>query len=317
MLRLTLALIASIACAPSYAGPIIPIFPSSGTRGSITGTQYGGTGQNWSAIPPGYIPVFTGTGVMGTLGTGPATYLLQSTGSGLTWTGAPSILGTHILDLPLTALLPGTLPTNIAVSDASLSTVSAAKIYGDISGRASGLYNLLPISGLAGGTLPDTIPASSITATGVVPGYYGDWAHSAQIKVGVDGRIRTISQFLIPGISTTGASIIREVPSGPVDGFNDTFYLSTGCYPGSESLFVNGQLQTAGATNDYMLNNFNTIIFNPGAIPSASSIIVISFTPSSNQVIIPIQSIATPPWKTVRFIEYDPAAGQLRITYQY
>jgi hypothetical protein len=285
-------------------------------HGDLISPQYGGTGKNWSAIPAGNIPVFTGTGIMGTLAAGPATQLLQSTGSGFSWTGVPAILGTNILDIPLAHLLNGELPMTIQINDASISTVSAVKIKGDISGKAAGLYNLLPISGLAGGTLPTTIPASSVTPTGVLPGVYGDWAHAPQITVGVDGRLRKVSSFLIPGISTTGASIIREVPDGPVDGINDTFYLSTGCYPGSESVYVNGGIRNSGVTADYILDGFNKIVFNADAIPYVGSIILVTFTPNTTQTLIPVQSVASGPWKTVRYIEYNSTTGEFRITYQ-
>lgn len=52
------------------------------------------------------------------------------------------------------------------------------------------------------GTFPTTAVASSITATGVVPGTYGGPIQAAQFTVGYDGRISAASQFAIPGLST-------------------------------------------------------------------------------------------------------------------
>jgi len=61
---------------------------TSGTwQGSAVGTQYGGTGQDWSAIIQGNIPYFSDTGTLSNLAPGTAGQFLKSQGAGAdpTW----------------------------------------------------------------------------------------------------------------------------------------------------------------------------------------------------------------------------------------
>lgn len=177
-------------------------------NGTLIGTQYGGTGKNWIAVSTGSIPYFSGTGVMGTLSPGTPTFLLQTNGNAApTWTGAPQILGTNILDIPLSSLLDGTLPSGIAVTDDSLSTISGAKISGNISGNAANITGTLALAKLASGTLPTTNAASSITATGVTAGTYGGPGLSAQIVIRGDGRVASATQYAIQGSSAANPTI--------------------------------------------------------------------------------------------------------------
>lgn len=173
---------------------------STGTwNASVIGTQWGGTGKNWVAIAQGNLPYFSATGVMSTLSPGTAGALLQTNGAGAnpSWTSAPQIVGTNVTSIPLANLLAGNLPQNVAINDSSISTVSAAKVIGNISGGASFLTVPLPIGNLAGGTLPTSNAASSITVNGVVPGVYGGPTQLAQINVHADGRIYSVSQSSI------------------------------------------------------------------------------------------------------------------------
>ena len=165
-------------------------------NGTPISSQYGGTGQNFSTALRGYLPFFSATGTWGTLPTGSAGSLLQTNGAGAdpSWTGSPTIAGTNISAIPPPNLAAGTLPANVVVNDASITSISAAKVSGNIAGNAGGLSNLLPLSGLAAGTLPTSIPASSITATGVAPGVYGGAAQTLTANVRSDGRLNSISQ---------------------------------------------------------------------------------------------------------------------------
>jgi len=55
----------------------------SGTwNGTAIGTQWGGTGNNWSSIATGSLPYFISEGTMGTLGGATSTYVLQTNGIG-------------------------------------------------------------------------------------------------------------------------------------------------------------------------------------------------------------------------------------------
>lgn len=193
-------------------------------NGQVIGTQYGGSGQDFSTANQGSLIYFSATGVESILAPGPAGYLLQTNGAGQnpTYTNSPQITGSNITAIPLTALQAGTLPTNITVLDASIATVSGAKVTGNIPGNAAGLTNLLPIAGIQTGTLPTTIPASSITVTGVTPGVYGNPSTVPQITVRTDGRLNAATQVpiaidpsqinagLLPGGVTVNPSAINS-----------------------------------------------------------------------------------------------------------
>lgn len=177
--------------------------------GTVVGTQYGGTGQNFVTAPTGDIIYFSAPGVMSVLAPSTAGQVLQTNGAAApSWTGAPQIIGTNVSSIPLINLLSGNLPLNIAVNDASISTISASKIVGNISGSATALSVPLPIGNLAAGPLPTSIPASSITVTGVAPGTYGGPIQIPQITVRPDGRLSFATQYLLsvpPSFISTGA----------------------------------------------------------------------------------------------------------------
>jgi uncharacterized LabA/DUF88 family protein len=54
-------------------------------QGTAIATQYGGTGQNWSAVAAGSLPYFSGAGTMGTLAIGAANTILTSSGTAPQW----------------------------------------------------------------------------------------------------------------------------------------------------------------------------------------------------------------------------------------
>lgn len=64
--------------------------------------------------------------------------------------------------------------------------------------------------------------------------------------------------------------IIRETPSGTVNGSNVTFTLAATPVSGSEEVFVNGLLQDAGSGNDYTISS-GTITFEAGSAPPSGS----------------------------------------------
>lgn len=168
-------------------------------QGTLIGTQYGGSGKNWSAIAQGNLPYFSGTGVMTTLSPGTAGAVLQTNGasSNPSWNSAPALSGANFTNIAPASLGAGNLPGNVAINDASISTVSAAKVIGNISGNAGGLTGTLPLNKLAAGTLATTVVASSITATGVVPGVYGSATQVPILTVRSDGRLGAASSTTV------------------------------------------------------------------------------------------------------------------------
>lgn len=198
----------SVALSGSYPGITSIGMISSGIwNGNIITSQYGGTGANLVTANPGSIPYFSSVGTMSALAPATAGFLLQTNGaSPPSWTGAPQVLGTNITAIPLENLIPGELPSDITINDASISTVSAAKVIGNIPGNANNIYGILPIGSLGAGTFNTSNPASSVTASGVIPGIYGGPNQLLQATVGYDGRITAISQssFTISFSSTSG-----------------------------------------------------------------------------------------------------------------
>ena len=100
-------------------------------HGAPIGTQYGGSGLDWSGIAQGRIPYFSGTGVMGTVPAGVANQVLQAGGpaGSPSFTGAPTVLGTNVTAIPPANLAAGTLPVNVPASSITASGVTPG-VYG-------------------------------------------------------------------------------------------------------------------------------------------------------------------------------------------
>lgn len=140
-------------------------------------TGYGGTGQDFSATAQGSLPYFGATGTMAALSPGTANRVLQTQGAGAnpSWTGAPIVLGTNVTSIPPANLTSGNLPQNVAINDSSISTVTASKVIGNISGNAANITGNLPIGQVGNGTLAAGVllRAGSLTAgplaSGILP----------------------------------------------------------------------------------------------------------------------------------------------------
>jgi hypothetical protein len=91
-----------------------------------------------------------------------------------------------------------------------------------------------------------------------------------------DGSVITAgTNITISGgvISSTGGGgfssanyIVDEIPSGIINGVNDTFTLAHTPITNKQMIFVNGVKMEAGVSSDYTISGAN-IIFNTGAIP--------------------------------------------------
>ncbi len=80
----------------------------------------------------------------------------------------------------------------------------------------------------------------------------------------VTDRNGAVKEADITGPGGTSSMPTLEIPSGTIDGVNDTFTLTVA--PTLLMLFVNGVKVREGAGNDYTLSG-NTITFTAGAIP--------------------------------------------------
>jgi len=110
-------------------------------KATAIGTQYGGTGQNWSSVAQGSLPYFSGTGTMNTLSPGTSGYVLTTQGASAnpTWT-ASSGLGTNYWTKTSGLLYPNNTYESIAVGGTA---TSSAKLYFEgTTGNASMSGNL-------------------------------------------------------------------------------------------------------------------------------------------------------------------------------
>ena len=174
---------------------------SSGTwDGTLIGTQYGGTGQNFINISTGSIIYFSTNGVMTTLLPGYPQELLQTNGyAAPVWVSSPTVNGKNIYGLNPYQLAGGSLPTNVLVSSNSINYVNAASVYGTFGPGVSfsSFTGTILLSQLSTGTLPTSVVASSITSTNILKGVYGDSSHTIQVSYGTDGRASTVTVFAV------------------------------------------------------------------------------------------------------------------------
>jgi hypothetical protein len=99
---------------------------------------------------------------------------------------------------------------------------------------------------------------------------------AASVTVDTDDMTWTI----FPDTSglTDANFIIREVPTGAVNGTNQDFVLANTPTAGTEEVYLNGLLQNVGASNDYTISGA-TITFNdpPKGSPGNPDIILVSY----------------------------------------
>lgn len=70
--------------------------------------------------------------------------------------------------------------------------------------------------------------------------------------------------------------VVRESPTGTINGVNTTFTLAATPVAGTEEVYVNGILQNSGAGNDYTISGA-TITFLSGAIPQTGDVIRVTY----------------------------------------
>jgi hypothetical protein len=70
--------------------------------------------------------------------------------------------------------------------------------------------------------------------------------------------------------------VVRETPTGTINGTNATFTLAATPVAGTEQVYVNGIQQNSGAGNDYTIST-NTITFLAGAIPQTGDVVKVTY----------------------------------------
>jgi hypothetical protein len=70
--------------------------------------------------------------------------------------------------------------------------------------------------------------------------------------------------------------VVREAPTGAINGVNTSFVLAATPVAGTEQVYVNGILQNSGAGNDYTISG-GTITFLSGAIPQTGDVVRVTY----------------------------------------
>jgi len=99
-----------------------------------------------------------------------------------------------------------------------------------------------------------------------------------QIVGSTAGSILTSGNTGVATWGTLPIRITREVPSGPINGFNTVFNLVGTPAAGSEEVFVNGVLQNVGVSNDYTIVG-GTITFS--VAPLSTYLILVNYSSSN------------------------------------
>lgn len=229
------------------------------------------------------------TNVTLTLSGSPTTALLAATTLTLGWTGSLAVTrgGTGITSYAVGDLLYATAATtlsklagvatgNVLISGGVATAPSWGKV--QLSGGSSHVSGTLAVTN--GGTGSSTAPSNGQVLIGNGTGFtLATITGSSTVTVTNGGG--SISIDVATG--TTGTMIypnyiVRETPTGLVNGTNNVFTLANVPLAGSENVYVNGILQTEGSSADYTINTATKVItFVSGSIPNTGDIVRVSY----------------------------------------
>lgn len=177
-----------------------------------------------------------------------------------------------VTQISLTTQVKGILPIgNGGTGQSSLgagvirssgSAVSSSELSGDATTSGSNAVTVTKVNGTSVGTnaAADQLIRTTASAT-------ASWVTIADTSAGGLALTYTPGTHAFGTIAVlSGTFADNEVPSGTINGSNDTFTLAAAPSPaGSLQLFKNGQLMIAGGA-DYTLTT-DTVVFVTGAIP--------------------------------------------------
>lgn len=166
----------------------------------------------------------------------------------------------------VTSVGNATTIANNVVSNAQLATIATARFKGRVT---SGTGNVEDLTGTQATTLLDDFVGDSGSGgtKGLVPApAAGDAAANKFLKA--DGSWST---------TPAGATFVEnEVPSGTINGTNDTFTLANTPNSGTLALYANGLRLKSGSGNDYTISG-DTITFLTGAIPQTGDVLLADY----------------------------------------
>ena len=296
--------------APSFRALVAADIPSLDASKITTGTlgvARGGTGVDASAAANGTLLIGNGTGFTLATLSATANQIAITNASGSITLG---ISGTYVGQTSITTLgtittgtwsastiaanRGGTGQTTYAIGDILYAdtTSTLARLAGVATGNAliSGGVGAAPSWGKIGltthvsGTLAIGNGGTGVTGTptngqlliGNGSGY--TLANlSAGTGISITNGAGTISLAVNTATFIAVANyVVRETPTGTVNGTNATFTLAATPVAGTEQVYVNGILQNSGAGNDYTIST-NTITFLTGAIPQTGDVVRVTY----------------------------------------
>lgn len=177
-------------------------------------------------------------------------------------------------------LVGGTTSTGAQQSVSAGSTSGQALLYQGASAvPVFGAINLAGGTNIVSGTLPIASGGTGLTGTptngqlliGNGTGYT-QAALTAGTGIAITNGAGSIT-VAVTGVLTSSSFVVREIPSGTINGTNPTFTLAATPTAGTETIYVNGVLQNVGSGNDYTISGA-TITFQTGAIPQTGDVIL-------------------------------------------
>lgn len=296
--------------APSFRGLVandIPNLPASKITTGILGVARGGTGVDGSAAANGSLLIGNGTGYTLATLTGTANQITITNAAGsITLSISTGYIGqTSITTLgtitsgtwsatTIAANRGGTGQTAYAIGDllyadtastlaklADVATgnalisggVGVAPSWGKI-GLTTHVSGILPVAN--GGTNLSTAPSNGQLLIGNGTGYTLATL-SAGTGISVTNGSGTISVAVnSASVLLVANYVVRETPTGTINGTNATFTLAATPVAGTEEVYVNGVQQNSGAGNDYTIST-NTITFLAGAIPQSGDVVKVTY----------------------------------------
>ena len=289
----------------------IPNLPASKITTGILLNARGGTGLDTSAAANGTLLIGNGTGFALATLTGTAGEIVVTNASGSI---TIDIAATYVGQTSITTL--GTIATGVwngtAIAAANGGTGQTSYAIGDIL-YASGTNALSKLADIAVGNVllsggvgvapaygKVQLAAAGSHVTGILPvanggtGLNSSAAANGQLLIGNGSGFALANLTAGTGISITNGAgtisvavnsatfllvanhVVRESPTGTINGVNTSFVLAFTPLAGQEQVYVNGILQNSGAGNDYTISG-GTITFLSGAIPQTGDIVRVSY----------------------------------------